>query len=1448
MTAMMTIAGRLSAQSPTVITWNQSYFEVETPILISGDEGQPESSSTLQSEINQSISSCGATWLTLDSIESGSTSELWGLCFSATNNTGTLNRQANLARGITIIQQAPPGYSNPRIEPPTSFIRSPGTKTSFIVSNLMSNTHVDVMRRPVGGLQYDEKVCDLDLTAPRCTCSVLLPDGDYRLDTLGLTFTVRYPDPFYYEYVVQNPSYPFALSGNGQVRRVYVSGYYDGGTYHGFSSSSDLADLQSSVGAVSGDIGSWPSEWALSAGYDSSLGAYIEVSCPPNLTGGTLAGNTLLKVRSGNGTLRFSQPPVSHLLSVPVQLSNGFVQLSSTQYGVSYTVTDKEHTVSETGTGSSLALDASTMVGAWTVTASYGSHALLLYTFIPEDDIPVAEGPYESSAFNRIHSKTLGDGNDYDYFTDITVYDGLGYAKQEVALDANSRGELIRPIRYDFLRREERTYLPFADALPGYYISPAVNAQMTYWRQKGYGSNEGLMAYSTVKRENSNRGWTLSESLPGVGYHDAERSTQYAYRTNDAEEVVRLIIDMQNGAMTVGAYDAGSLCATEKTDGDGRMVTVWTDMEGRLVSEIRETETNGLSVRIETLYGYDRCGRLRWVVSPNGSVLLSRGSTYAIDSQLATRHCYVYLYDNRGRLVEKRLPGADPYRYVYDKGDRVVLFQDGNMRASSPQKWHAYYYDAAGRLARESLQSGGSYTQAQLQSGFDSSNTHSVYTSSVGSSTLRRYAYDSYPSWMPSSLAYVAASGYEARDSSRTKGLLCCEELKILGRNGSVYRSYYYNARGDLIQQVETTPDGKILRTHTRCDRQGRQLASRTEYGTGNTVQYVVSNAYTYDRRGRLTHESTSLSPDGPTSDVSYTYDDLGRPCCKTMGSGPGAVRDSLSYTLQGWLSGQEDRRGNTRLFGSLLEYEEDTACSLGNWTGDISAWTWQQSGQPERTYGFTYDGLHRLTDTFQSEGTYPMGDYQETIRYDRNGNITSLQQDNGGTSSTRTWTYIGNRRNAYLYDANGNIYCPGNDPEDEDVIKVTYNILNLPEQVLWYDDVFIDYTYLPDGTKLSALDYDEEGYRYAGPFRFRSTYEETFLESVAAAGGRIVRQEHQNSPATYEPRYFITDHLGSTRVVVDSLGTIVQQVDYLPYGEKCRNSTLISGENDYLYGGKEFQAPVFNIPWYDSQARFQTTDGMFVSLDPQCEKYYSLSPYAYCAGNPVRLVDRDGGDWRDVVNGFSSAVRKNLSPVGSPEPISPAVSNAAHYAIGHYLGNAATIVLGAQMMVDGAAMIAGGAGATAGGVAAAPATAGASVAVSAAGTGAAVAGATMSVTGAAMFMKGVKGAADDIYDNGQKDSSPHRSSTSGENNYAKRGRDEHKNYNPGDSYKTEYQLPSGKRADAVDETNGIVRELKPNNPKAIKRGEKQIQGYKNELEKLFPEKQWRSYVDTYNR
>ena len=56
----------------------------------------------------------------------------------------------------------------------------------------------------------------------------------------------------------------------------------------------------------------------------------------------------------------------------------------------------------------------------------------------------------------------------------------------------------------------------------------------------------------------------------------------------------------------------------------------------------------------------------------------------------------------------------------------------------------------------------------------------------------------------------------------------------------------------------------------------------------------------------------------------------------------------------------------------------------------------------------------------------------------------------------------------------------------------------------------------------------------------------------------------------------------------------------------------------------------------------------MWLSVDPMADKYPSISPYAYCAWNPVKLVDPDGKDvWEVDGNGYITRkmpmeVRKN--------------------------------------------------------------------------------------------------------------------------------------------------------------------------------------------------------------
>jgi len=63
-----------------------------------------------------------------------------------------------------------------------------------------------------------------------------------------------------------------------------------------------------------------------------------------------------------------------------------------------------------------------------------------------------------------------------------------------------------------------------------------------------------------------------------------------------------------------------------------------------------------------------------------------------------------------------------------------------------------------------------------------------------------------------------------------------------------------------------------------------------------------------------------------------------------------------------------------------------------------------------------------------------------------------------------------------------------------------------------------------------------------------------------------------------------------------------------------------------------------------------------------------------------------------------------------------------------------------------------------------------------------------------------------------------------------------------------EYRLPSGRRIDFLDRVNGKVYELKPNNPRAVKDGMKQLELYINEL-KTMPEYKginWEGILEVY--
>ena len=108
---------------------------------------------------------------------------------------------------------------------------------------------------------------------------------------------------------------------------------------------------------------------------------------------------------------------------------------------------------------------------------------------------------------------------------------------------------------------------------------------------------------------------------------------------------------------------------------------------------------------------------------------------------------------------------------------------------------------------------------------------------------------------------------------------------------------------------------------------------------------------------------------------------------------------------------------------------------------------------------------------------------------------------------------------------------------------------------------------------------------------------------------------------------YFIKDHLGNTRAVVNQAGKLTETDNYYPFGMRIEalSSSVAQPENQYLYNGKELQED-FGLDWYDYGARFYDAQiGRWHVVDPMAEERSWLSPYQYAQNNPINLIDPDG-------------------------------------------------------------------------------------------------------------------------------------------------------------------------------------------------------------------------------
>ncbi|MCK5125753.1 MAG: RHS repeat-associated core domain-containing protein [candidate division Zixibacteria bacterium] len=162
-------------------------------------------------------------------------------------------------------------------------------------------------------------------------------------------------------------------------------------------------------------------------------------------------------------------------------------------------------------------------------------------------------------------------------------------------------------------------------------------------------------------------------------------------------------------------------------------------------------------------------------------------------------------------------------------------------------------------------------------------------------------------------------------------------------------------------------------------------------------------------------------------------------------------------------------------------------------------------------------------------------------------------------------------------------------------------------------------YEYITDTTEWHYL-YDDNNALLA-IFDKSDNVEQLYVNNLA--GSPVAVYKNNSSNQRY---YFLKDHIGNTRAMVNDSGTVVEYTNYKPFGEIL--NSWMSYDEPLEFTGKErdkhgvFDFSYFGARYYDSKI------GMFSTTDPAADKYPSYSLYAYANNNPLSFVDPNGEDY----------------------------------------------------------------------------------------------------------------------------------------------------------------------------------------------------------------------------
>jgi hypothetical protein len=347
-------------------------------------------------------------------------------------------------------------------------------------------------------------------------------------------------------------------------------------------------------------------------------------------------------------------------------------------------------------------------------------------------------------------------------------------------------------------------------------------------------------------------------------------------------------------------------------------------------------------------------GDLACVLPPEATTRLDAeyhqaGSTEATKNAFLSRWAFRYTYDERHRMTQKQVPGADAVYMVYDRRDRLVLTQDGNQRAGTTKYWSFIKYDLLNRPVLTGILTSAN-TLVQMQN--DIVNFYGTMTSSkawfetyIGNGTGNMHYYDnkSFPqetnannyltvtyydnyafrSLWTGTYTYVndaltqsvngATYTQPTTENQRVAGQVTGLKVKVLDGGvvgGTTYLKTitYYDEKLRIIQsQSDNIRGGKDIQS-TLLDFVGNPLKAKLTHNTAIPTSRTINRRFVYDHANRIVEVWHQVDAQPEVRIDFNQYNPLGQLVDKKLHSttaGGADAKQSVDYryNIRGWLT-----------------------------------------------------------------------------------------------------------------------------------------------------------------------------------------------------------------------------------------------------------------------------------------------------------------------------------------------------------------------------------------------------------------------------------------------------------------------------------------------------------------------------------------------------------------